>query len=266
MSDLDALESESVFILREAFRKVTKLGLLWSIGKDSNVLLWLARKAFFGRVPFPVVHIDTSYKLPEMIEFRDRMAHEWGLDLIVGQNRAALDGGMSHRLGRVACCTALKTEGLKEIVARHGFTGIIAGIRRDEEGTRAKERVFSPRGENAEWDFRDQPPEFWNHFNTDFPPGIHLRIHPVLHWTELDVWRYIRRETIPVVDLYFARDGRRYRSLGCAPCTGMVASEAGSVDEIIAELKATRIAERAGRAQDQEAEDAFERLRASGYM
>jgi sulfate adenylyltransferase subunit 2 len=266
MSDLDALESESVFILREAFRKVAKLGLLWSIGKDSNVLVWLARKAFFGRVPFPVIHIDTSYKLPEMIAFRDRMAREWGLELIIGQNRDALAGGMSPARGRITCCSALKTDGLKQVIERHAFTGIIAGIRRDEEGTRAKERVFSPRGENAQWDFRDQPPEFWNHFNTEYPPGVHLRIHPLLHWTELDVWRYIRREGIPVVDLYFARDGRRYRSLGCAPCTGTVASEAQSIDEIIAELAATRTAERAGRAQDQEAEDAFERLRASGYM
>ena len=266
MSHLDELESESVFILREAFRKVEKLALLWSIGKDSNVMVWLARKAFFGRVPFPVVHIDTSYKLPEMIEFRDRMAREWGLDLIVGQNTAALASGMSHEKGRVACCSALKTEGLKEVVARHGFTGIIAGIRRDEEGTRAKERVFSPRAENAEWNFRDQPPEFWNYFNTEFPAGVHLRIHPLLHWTELDVWRYARREGIAMVDLYFARNGRRYRSLGCGPCTGTVASKAADIDAIIAELESTRIAERAGRAQDQEAEDAFERLRAGGYM
>jgi sulfate adenylyltransferase subunit 2 len=266
VSNLDELESQSVFILREAFRKVEKLALLWSIGKDSNVMVWLARKAFFGRVPFPVVHIDTSYKLPEMIEFRDRMAREWGLDLIVGQNAAALAAGMSPAQGRVTCCSALKTEGLKEIVARHGFTGIIAGIRRDEEGTRAKERVFSPRAENAEWNFRDQPPEFWNYFNTEFPAGVHLRIHPLLHWTELDVWRYARRERIPMVELYFARDGRRYRSLGCGPCTGTVASKATDIDAIIAELESTRIAERAGRAQDQESEDAFERLRAGGYM
>jgi sulfate adenylyltransferase subunit 2 len=266
MSDLDALESQSVFILREAFRKVEKLGLLWSIGKDSNVLLWLTRKAFFGRVPFPVVHIDTSYKLPEMIQFRDRMAREWGLDLIIGQNSRALAEGMNHTKGRVTCCTALKTEGLKEVIQRHGFTGIIAGIRRDEEGTRAKERVFSPRAGNAEWNFRDQPPEFWNHYNTAYPPGVHLRIHPLLHWTELDVWRYVRRENIPMVSLYFTRDGRRYRSLGCGPCTGTVASSAADVDDVIAELESTKIAERAGRAQDQEAEDAFERLRAQGYM
>ncbi len=263
---LDALESQSVYILREAFHGCEKTAMLWSIGKDSNVLMWLARKAFFGHVPFPVVHIDTSYKLPEMIAFRDRMAKEWGIELIVGQNRAALDAGMNHTKGRVVCCGALKTQPLRETVAAHGFTGIILGIRRDEEGTRAKERVFSPRGEDANWDFKNQPPEFWDQYKTDFPAGTHVRIHPLLHWTEIDVWRYIRRENIPVVDLYFAREGRRYRSLGCAPCTGTVASEAATVDEIIAELESTRISERSGRAQDQESEDAFERLRTSGYM
>ena len=173
---------------------------------------------------------------------------------------------MNHTKGRVVCCTALKTDGLKAIIDEHGFNGVIAGIRRDEEGTRAKERVFSPRGVNAEWDFRDQPPEFWDQFKTDFAPGTHVRIHPILHWTELDIWRYIRRENIPVVDLYFSKDGKRYRSLGCAPCTMPIASEASNVDEIIVELETTRQSERAGRAQDQEAEDAFERLRADGYM
>lgn len=266
MNALDALESQSIFILREAFNKIDRLAMLWSIGKDSNALLWLARKAFFGRVPFPVVHIDTSYKIPEMIAFRDRLASEWKLNLIVGQNRAALDEGMNHTRGRVVCCTALKTDALKAVVEAHGFTGLIAGIRRDEEGTRAKERVFSPRGEHAEWNFRDQPPEFWDQFKTDFPAGTHLRVHPLLHWSELDVWRYVRREGIPVVDLYFARNGRRYRSLGCAPCSGTIESEAASVDEIVEELEATLVSERSGRAQDHEAEDAFERLRAGGYM
>ena len=266
MTHLDALESHSIYILREAFEKIDRLAMLWSIGKDSNVLLWLARKAFFGHVPFPLVHVDTSYKMPEMIEFRDRIAKEWKLDLIVGQNRAALDAGMNHTRGRVTCCSALKTEGLKATIAEHGFDGLILGIRRDEEGTRAKERVFSPRGHDSQWDFRNQPPEFWNQFMTDFPPGTHVRIHPLLHWTELDVWRYIKRESIPVVSLYFARDGKRYRSLGCAPCTFPIDSDASTVDEIIAELSETRISERAGRAQDQEAEDAFERLRVDGYM
>ncbi|MGB8275902.1 MAG: sulfate adenylyltransferase subunit CysD [Alphaproteobacteria bacterium] len=266
MNHLDALESQSLFILREAFRTFDKLAMLWSIGKDSNAMLWLTRKAFFGHVPFPLVHIDTSYKIPEMIEFRDRYAKEWKLDLIVGQNKEALAAGMNPSLGRVTCCTALKTEGLKATIEKHGFTGIIAGIRRDEEGTRSKERVFSPRGQNAEWDFRDQPPEFWDQFKTDFAPGTHVRIHPLLHWTELDIWRYIRRENIPVVNLYFAKNGKRYRSLGCAPCTAPIESNASTVDEIILELETTRVSERSGRAQDKEAEDAFERLRAEGYM
>jgi sulfate adenylyltransferase subunit 2 len=201
-----------------------------------------------------------------MIAFRDRVAKEWGLNMIVGQNKEALAAGMNYTQGRITCCSALKTEGLKATIEQYGFNGIIAGIRRDEEGTRAKERVFSPRGQNAEWDFRDQPPEFWDQFKTDFAPGTHVRIHPLLHWTEVDVWRYIRRESIPVVDLYFSKGGKRYRSLGCAPCTAPIESRASTVDEIIVELETTRVSERAGRAQDKEAEDAFERLRAEGYM
>jgi sulfate adenylyltransferase subunit 2 len=266
MNDLDALENQSLYILREAFARIDKLAMLWSIGKDSNVLLWLARKAFFGHVPFPVVHIDTGCKLPEMITFRDGIIREWKLALVVGKNEKALADGMSPRQGRVACCQALKTDALKEVIRQNDFTGIIAGIRRDEEGTRAKERVFSPRGEHAEWNFRDQPPEFWDQFKTDVPPGATLRIHPLLHWTEIDVWRYIEREGIPVVDLYFARDGRRYRSLGCRPCTTPVESNAATIEDIIAELAETRVSERSGRAQDRESEDAFERLRANGYM
>ena len=266
MDNLDALESQSIYILREAYNKIEKLAMLWSIGKDSNVMVWLARKAFFGHVPFPLVHIDTTFKIPEMITFRDKVAREWGLDLVVGKNEAALAAGMNHTKGRIVCCTALKTDGLKQIIDAKGYTGIIAGIRRDEEGTRAKERVFSPRGTEAQWDYRDQPPEFWDQYKTDFPPGTHVRIHPLLHWTELDVWRYIRRENIPVVSLYFSKEGRRYRSLGCAPCTGSIESEAATLDAVIAELENTRVSERSGRAQDKESEDAFERLRVGGYM
>jgi len=266
MDHLDALEAQSVYIFREAFNKVEKLAMLWSLGKDSNAMLWLARKAFLGHVPFPLVHVDTTHKIPEMIAFRDRFAKEWDLELVVGSNTAALEAGMGPDKGRVVCCSALKTDGLKAIVAEHGFTGLIAGIRRDEEGTRAKERVFSPRGADSAWNVKDQPPEFWEQFNSEVPPGTSLRIHPLLHWTELDIWRYIAREGIPIPNLYFAKDGRRYRSLGCAPCTGSIASTASTVAEIIAELETTKVAERAGRAQDQESEDAFERLRTEGYM
>ncbi len=266
MNHLDALENQSIYIFREAFNKFDRLAMLWSIGKDSNVMAWLARKAFLGNVPFPVVHVDTTYKIPEMIEFRDRIVKEWGLNLIVETNEKAIAEGMNHTLGKVNCCTALKTAPLKEVVRKYEFTGILAGIRRDEEGTRAKERVFSPRGIDAEWQVKEQPPEIWDQYKTDFPPDVHIRIHPLLQWSEIDIWRYILRESIPVVGLYFSKNGKRYRSLGCAPCTGMVESEASNIEQIIEELENTRISERAGRAQDQESEDAFERLRVDGYM
>ncbi len=266
LDHLSKLEAQGVYIIREAFAKIDNLGMLWSIGKDSGVLLWLARKAFGGHVPFPLIHIDTSYKIPEMIAFRDRVAKEWNLDLRVSQNTEALAEGMSHEAGRVVCCQALKTRPLSEMVERSEFGGLIVGVRRDEQATRAKERYFSPRNNRNVWDAHDQPPEFWGQFNTDFAPGDHVRVHPLLDWTEIDVWEYIKREEIPVVPLYFSHGGKRYRSLGCAPCTSPIDSQATTVDEIIAELKATTLSERDGRAQDQESEDAFEQLRKDGYM
>lgn len=267
---LDELENQSIFILREAFNKFHNLAMLWSIGKDSSVMLWLARKAFFGHVPFPCVHVDTSYKMPEMIEFRDRLGEQWGLDMRIGGNQEALAAGKTFPNGnatRVECCSLLKRDALQSVIADNGFEAVILGIRRDEEGTRAKERYFSPRTKDFEWDFKDQPPELWDQFKTDFEPGTHLRIHPLLHWTEQNIWEYIDRERIPIVPLYYAdENNRRYRSLGCAPCTDGVDSTAATVPQIIEELRTTNIAERSTRAQDQEAEDAFERLRASGYM
>ena len=266
---LDALENQSVYILREGHRKFKRLAMLWSIGKDSSVLLWLARKAFFGHVPMPCVHVDTSYKIPEMIQFRDQKVREWNIDLVVGQNKAALASGKTFPNGaltRVECCGLLKKDALQQVIEEKDYQAVIVGIRRDEEGTRAKERYFSPRDKNFEWNFKDQPPELWDQFKTDFDPGTHIRIHPLLHWTELNVWEYIEREKIPIVDLYFAKDGFRYRSLGCAPCTKPVPSQATTVAEIIEELRETKVSERSTRAQDQESEDAFERLRASGYM
>lgn len=268
-SHLDDLEARSIYILREAFNKFENLALLWSVGKDSSVLLWLARKAFFGHVPFPCSHVDTRYKIPEMIEFRDALAKEWRLDLIVGTNQEAYDRGETYpggRISRVECCWLLKRDALQALISEHGYESVILGIRRDEDGTRAKERYFSPRNKNFEWNVQDQPPEFWDQFKTDFEPGTHIRIHPLLHWTEVNIWEYIDRERIPVVPVYFGHEGRRYRSLGCAPCTSPVPSEASTVGEIIEELKNTRVSERSTRAQDQEAEDAFERLRAAGYM
>jgi sulfate adenylyltransferase subunit 2 len=264
MTHLDQLESQSVYILREAFNRIDRLAMLWSLGKDSNVMVWLARKAFFGQVPFPVMHIDTGKKFPEMYAFRDRYTREWNLNLLL--EHCPPVEATDPTLPPAARSAARKTLGLKMAIEKYGLKGIIAGIRRDEESVRAKERVFSPRGDSGQWDFRDQPPEFWDHFNTDLPAGTHLRVHPLLHWTERDIWRYIRREGIPLVDLYFAKGGKRYRSLGDADITSPMASNAATLDEIIAELDDTTAPERAGRAMDRETEDAFERLRAAGYM
>jgi sulfate adenylyltransferase subunit 2 len=269
MHHLEELENQSVFIMREAFNKFENLAMLWSIGKDSTVLLWLARKAFFGHVPFPLVHIDTTYKIDSMIEYRDKVAREWNLNLVVGKNQKVLDSGVTYPNGkatRVECCGTLKKDALKQLLDEKNYTGVIVGVRRDEEPTRAKERYFSPRDKNMEWNVEDQPPELWDQFKTDFDAGTHIRIHPLLHWTELNIWEYIDKENIPIIPLYFAKNGRRYRSLGCAPCTGDIASNATTVKEIIEELKNTKVPERAGRAQDQESEDAFEKLRRDGYM
>ncbi|MCT4565426.1 MAG: sulfate adenylyltransferase subunit 2 [Maledivibacter sp.] len=293
MYHLDRLESKSIYILREAYSEFTNLCMLWSIGKDSTVLLWLARKAFFGHVPFPLIHIDTNYKIPEMIEHRDKLAMEWKLDMIYGQNRDALEKKQTFPDGnatRIECCKNLKTEALvntlngkwpryrinhetgryEEDRNTTPFKGVIVGIRADEEGSRSKERYFSPRDKKSSWDIGDQPPEFWNQFNTDFAPGTHVRIHPLLDWTELDIWEYIKRENIPMVSLYFDQgDGKRYRSLGCYPCTKPIESNAKNVDEIIEELKTgkfSNIAERAGREQDKEDGGGLEELRTGGYM
>ncbi|MEM7221402.1 MAG: sulfate adenylyltransferase subunit CysD [Pseudomonadota bacterium] len=265
MKRLDELEAQSIYILREAYQGIAPLAMLWSLGKDSNVMVWLAKKAFFGRVPFPVMHVDTGKKFPEMYDFRERYAAEWELDLITYDCPPA-EAVDDDQLGPAARSAARKTLGLKAAIEAEGLRGIIAGIRRDEQAIRAKERVFSPRHASGQWDFREQPPEFWDQFKTDFPPGTHVRIHPLLHWTEIDIWHYIRRESIPIVPLYFARNGQRYRSLGDQDITAPVESEAATLDQIIAELEQTTTSERAGRAMDHEREDSFERLRSEGYM
>jgi sulfate adenylyltransferase subunit 2 len=303
MDHLDQLEQQSVYIFREAFRHFERLCMLWSIGKDSTVLLWLARKAFFGHVPFPLVHIDTSYKLPEMIAYRDRLAMEYKLHMVVGQNAEALaardtfpdklkaNPSMSaeeQQALRQACCGRLKRDALNATV--HGtmprrrldlstgryqldpdtqpYHGVIVGARADEEGSRSKERYFSPRDKNDNWDVGDQPPEFWNQFKTDFAPGTHVRIHPLLDWTELHIWEYIKRENIPTVSLYYDQgSGTRYRSLGCGPCQAPIQSTSKNVDDIIVELKSGKlrnIAERSGRLQD--GKHGLEELRREGYM
>lgn len=266
MNHLDELEAESIFILREAYKKFGKLAMLWSIGKDSTVLLWLAKKAFYGYCPFPFVHVDTTFKIPEMIEYRDKIVKELNIDLIVHTNVEAIKEGMSPERGRLICCKALKTDGLQQVVEKYEFEGLILGVRRDEEGSRSKERVFSERNKDYEWDYTNQPPELWDQFKTDFPKGNHIRVHPILHWNEIDVWEYILRENIPLIDLYFAKNGKRYRSLGCAPCTGTIDSTAVTIEEIIEELKHTKTSERAGRAQDQEDAYAMQKLRKDGYM
>lgn len=266
MNHLDELEAQSIYIFREAYRKFANLAMLYSIGKDSTTMIHLARKAFFGRIPFPLAHVDTTHKYPEMIAYRDRMVKEWGAELVVGKNEEALAAGMGPDKGRLNCCEALKTQALSKVIDEHGFKGLFLGIRRDEEGSRAKERVFSPRDKNFEWAYKDQPPELWDQFNTSFEEGTHIRIHPILGWTELNIWEYIEREKIEICPLYFARDGKRFRSLGCMPCTGPIKSEAKTVPEIIAELKTLKDPERAGRAQDQENAYAMQKLRARGYM
>ena len=262
MNQLDTLEAKSVHILREAYRSLGNVCMLWSIGKDSTVLLHLARKAFFGHVPIPLVHIDTDYKMPEMIEYRDRLALEWRLNLIVGQNRKGLEEKATFPEGncdRIQCCRNLKP-----------YTGVSVGVREDEEGSRSKERYFSPRDVENDWNVDDQPPELWRYFKTDFEPGTHVRVHPLLDWTELNVWEYIERESIPVTSLYFDDGtGTRCRSLGCEPCTAPVKSEAKNVADIIEELrtgKFSNIAERSGRAQDKDDGGGLESLRRGGYM
>ena len=274
---LDKLEAQSVYIFREAFHAIDKIAMLWSFGKDSNVMIHLARKAFFGQVPFPLIHCDTGIEMDEVYDFRDRYSKEWGVNLISHPcpPLEETDATLPHA-ARVA---SRKTLGLKQVLDTHGFVGIIAGIRRDEEATRAKERVFSPRGQEGGWDVKDQPPEFWDQYKTDFAPGTSIRIHPLLHWTELDIWEYIKREQIPIVPLYYARvynqfEGRelggktmRFRSLGEKGITWPVESTANSIDTIIEELRTTKVSERSGRPMGaDEDESSFERLRADGYM
>ncbi len=266
MDHIEKLEQQSIFILREAFNKIDNLAMLWSVGKDSMVMAWLARKAFFGHVPLPVIFMETSYDMPELVELRDRLTRDWNLNLLVARNDAALADGMNHTRGRVTCCSALLKENLKQTVDQHQFGGLIVGVRRDEDPTRAKERYFSPRDKHMEWNVEDQPPELWDQFNTDLAGGTHLRVHPLLHWTEMNIWEYTERENIPMVGLYFAKNGQRYRSLGCVPCTFPIESEADDYTKIKEELRLTRKSERSVRAQDQESEDAFEKLRRDGYM
>ncbi|MBO3802842.1 MAG: sulfate adenylyltransferase subunit 2 [Candidatus Brockarchaeota archaeon] len=263
---LKELERKSVAIIREAKAQFSKPAALWSTGKDSTTALWLCRKAFFGKIPFPVIHIDTGCKFPEIYEFRDRMAREWGLDLLVAKNGEALRKGVSPEKDRFECCTLLKTQALKNLLEEERFDALFLAIRRDEHGIRAKERYYSPRDSDFKWDYKDQPAEMWDLYVKPSEDFSHMRVHPILHWTELDVWQYVKREKLPINPLYFARNGKRYRSLGCMPCTVPVDSDAKTVDEIVEELKVSRVPERAGRAQDKEQAYMMQKLRSLGYM
>lgn len=293
MNHLDELENISIHILREAYANFESLGMLWSMGKDSTVLLYLTKRAFFGHVPFSLIHIDTHFKIPEMIEYRDNLTKEWQLPMVYGENAEALKSKNTFPDGnvdRLKCCSLLKTKALQKTLSGEGkryrfnhdlqkyeldkndepYTGVIVGARADEEGSRSKERYFSPRDKHNEWNIGEQPPEFWQQFNTDFSPGTNIRIHPLLDWTELNIWEYIERENIPTVSLYYDQgNGIRYRSLGCYPCTYPVKSKAKNVSEIIEELKTgkfSNIAERDGRAQDADDGGGLETLRREGYM
>ncbi len=265
MLGLKDLENRTIYILRETYAEFKRPAVLWSMGKDSTTMLWLCHAAFFGKIPFPVIHIDTGYKFKQMYKFRDEMAKEWGLDMVVAKNEEAIKEGVGPN-GKLECCTRLKTQALKTCLEDHGFDALILAIRRDEHGIRAKERYFSPRNEDFRWDYRDQPLEMWDQFQGLVGEGTHMRVHPILHWRELDVWEYVRREGIPINPMYFARNGQRYRSLGCEPCTLPIESNAANIDEIVAELKTTKIAERAGGAQDKERIFTMQKLRALGYM
>jgi len=296
LNHLKALEAESIHILREAAAEFSRPVMLYSIGKDSSVMLRLAEKAFFpGRIPFPLLHVDTSYKFPEMIEFRDQYAKRIGAELLVHQNREALDAGANpFALGTQKCCGLLKTKSLLDALAQSGFNAAFGGARRDEEKSRAKERIYSFRDVHGQWDPKNQRPELWNIFNSRIDKGESIRIFPLSNWTELDVWLYIHTEKIPIVPLYFAkereaviRDGSivliysqeqlrpgeksqkiecRMRSLGCVPCTGAIRSDADTVPKIIEEMISFRRSERENRAIDHDEEGSMEIKKREGYF
>jgi sulfate adenylyltransferase subunit 2 len=296
LSHLKVLEAESIYILREAVAEFARPVMLYSIGKDSSVMLRLAQKAFYpGKIPFPLLHVDTSYKFPEMIEFRDRYTREIGAELIVHQNREALAAGANpFALGTQKCCGLLKTKSLLDALSEGGFDAAFGGARRDEEKSRAKERIYSFRDVQGQWDPRNQRPELWNIFNSRIDKGESIRIFPLSNWTELDVWLYIHTENIPIVPLYFAKEREvvvrggsivvihsrdqllpgekiqivscRMRSLGCVPCTGAIRSHACTVPEIIEEMVSFRRSERENRVIDHDEEGSMETKKREGYF
>jgi sulfate adenylyltransferase subunit 2 len=293
---LQALEAESIHILREVAAEFSRPAMLYSIGKDSSVMLRLAQKAFSpGKIPFPLLHIDTTYKFLEMIAFRDQTCLELGVDLIVHTNQTAIGGGTNpFRLGTAKCCALLKTKALLDALQANEIDGAIGGARREEEKSRAKERVFSFRDTAGQWDPKNQRPELWNLYNTRIEKGQSVRIFPISNWTELDVWQYIERDNIPVVPLYFAKEREvlvrgellipvehsmellpgekpqrvmcRMRSLGCTYCTGAIRSTADTLSKIIEELKTFRRSERENRVIDHDQEGSMELKKREGYF
>jgi len=297
LGHLRLLEAESMHILREVAAEFQRPVMLYSIGKDSSVLLRLAQKAFHpAPIPFPLLHIDTTYKFREMIEFRDRYTREVGAKLIVYTNQEAIaDGANPFRLGTSRCCGLLKTKALLDGLKQGGFDAAIGGARRDEEKSRAKERIFSFRDEKGQWDPKNQRPELWNLFNPRIHPGESLRVFPLSNWTEMDVWQYIHVEKIPIVPMYFAKEREmlvrgdtlipleqpfipllpgekpqmvrcRMRSLGCSPCTGAIRSDADTIPKIIEELVSFRRSERENRVIDHDQEGSMEIKKREGYF
>ncbi len=293
---LDHLEAESIHILREVAASFAHPVILYSVGKDSSVLVHLARKAFFpGKIPFPLVHIDTTYEYPELITFRDWFVKEIGADLIVYVNEEAVAAGTNpYSLGTAKCCGLLRTRALVEGLQKLGADAAIGGARRDEERSRAKERVFSFRNQFGHWDPKDQRPELWNLYNPKVDPGESMRVFPLSNWTEYDVWKYIEREKIPLIPLYFAAPREVYvrgntlipvqenvralpgekaqirncrmRSLGCTPCSGAIESDADTVEKIIEELFSFRRSERENRVIDHDQDGSMEMKKREGYF
>jgi sulfate adenylyltransferase subunit 2 len=296
LSNLQALEAESIHILREVAAEFERPVMLYSIGKDSSVMVHLARKAFApAPLPFPLLHVDTGLKFPEMILFRDKFCAEIGAELRIHTNLEAVAAGADPwRLGTVKCCALLKTQALLQALKQGGYDAAFGGARRDEEKSRAKERVFSFRDAYGQWDPKNQRPELWSLYNAKVSPGESIRVFPLSNWTELDVWHYIHLEKIPVVPMYFAAPRRvvprgellipvmdetrlapgdavqtvvcRFRTLGCWPCTGAIRSEAATVEEIIREMMTERHSERSTRVIDHDQESSMEQKKREGYF
>jgi sulfate adenylyltransferase subunit 2 len=297
LTHLQALEAESIEIIREVTAEFDNPVMLYSIGKDSSVLLHLARKAFYpGKIPFPLLHVDTNWKFKQMIEFRDQIAKKYDLDLIVHKNQRGLELGINpFEHGSAKHTDIMKTEALKQALNTHGFDAAFGGARRDEEKSRAKERVYSFRDQNHRWDPKNQRPELWKVYNSRVDKGESIRVFPLSNWTELDIWQYIYLENIDMVPLYFSeerpvveRDGSlimvdddripllpgevpqlkkvRFRTLGCYPLTGAIESQASTLPEIIQEMLLTSTSERQGRVIDRDSSGSMEKKKMEGYF